>query len=196
MFTWLILFIIYCVMTLGVLAYDIFIGFDFDLDGNNLPPLALAALFWWITIPILLFVQSYRRVKYLLRHIKGTSPFAYLSNLRRKNRAKLANGKYFKDDYVAYYKEGHFHRLDGPAIEYYNGSWEWYKEGKLHREDGPARKDTNGTLSWYREGEFHRADGPAIIFPNGKEKFYLNDKEIICANQKHFIKITNLKPFW
>lgn len=32
----------------------------------------------------------------------------------------------------------HYHRLDGPAVEYNDGDSEWFKENKLHRIGGPA----------------------------------------------------------
>lgn len=31
-----------------------------------------------------------------------------------------------------------YHRIDGPAVEYADGSEEWWLNGKFHREDGPA----------------------------------------------------------
>ena len=34
--------------------------------------------------------------------------------------------------------KGHYHREDGPAVEYVDGSKEWFIEGKHHREGGPA----------------------------------------------------------
>ena len=53
----------------------------------------------------------------------------------------------------AWYKNGHLHREDGPAVEWGNGDKAWYKEGRFHREDGPAREFSNGTKHWYLEGE-------------------------------------------
>lgn len=46
-----------------------------------------------------------------------------------------------------------FHREDGPAIQYTDGSGHWYKEGKLHRDDGPAMVDKQGKEYWFKEGE-------------------------------------------
>jgi hypothetical protein len=46
-------------------------------------------------------------------------------------------------------KEGEFHRLDGPAIEYVSGSKEWYQYGLLHRSDGPAREFAGGRKEWW-----------------------------------------------
>lgn len=38
-----------------------------------------------------------------------------------------------------YYNENNdMHRLDGPAFIHHNGYKEWWKDGKFHREDGPA----------------------------------------------------------
>ena len=31
-------------------------------------------------------------------------------------------------------KDGKYHRIDGPAVEYTNGDKKWYINGKLHRE--------------------------------------------------------------
>ncbi len=45
------------------------------------------------------------------------------------------------------------HRLDGPAVEYADGSKEWYVDGKLHRLDGPAVEYTDGHKAWYVIGE-------------------------------------------
>ncbi len=59
-------------------------------------------------------------------------------------------------------ESGKYHREDGPAVEYTNGSKEWYINGKLHREHGPAIILGNGTKWWfldnieYTEEEFHQ----------------------------------------
>lgn len=47
---------------------------------------------------------------------------------------------------------GYFHREDGPAIEYENGTKHWYLNGFLHREDGPAIVDNKGNKQWYLNG--------------------------------------------
>ena len=47
--------------------------------------------------------------------------------------------KQIKEDVVRYYDENdELHRIDGPAVEYTNGSKYWFVEGKYHRLDGPA----------------------------------------------------------
>ena len=71
-----------------------------------------------------------------------------------------------------------YHREDGPAIEYVNGSKEWYLNGKFHREDGPAIEWSNGSKQWYLNGKLHREDGPACEWSGGSKSWYLNDKEV------------------
>ena len=46
-----------------------------------------------------------------------------------------------------YYKDGYFHRVDGPAVVDLNREEEgWYRDGKLHRECGAAN-------CWWYDGE-------------------------------------------
>ena len=60
----------------------------------------------------------------------------------------------------SWYKNGKYHREDGPACEYANGDKFWYKSGKQHREDGPAVELNNGTYFEYW------LDGKQLNFPN------------------------------
>jgi hypothetical protein len=78
-----------------------------------------------------------------------------------------------------YTRRGRFHRIDGPAIEWKNGSEEYYLSGKRHREDDYAvlMKDDAGNVrytQWWRFGKLHRTDGPAIILADGSEEWYLD----------------------
>jgi len=59
------------------------------------------------------------------------------------------------DEYgtISWFQNGKCHRLDGPAIEWADGSKSWYQNGKLHRLDGPAFECVNGSKSWYIDGE-------------------------------------------
>jgi hypothetical protein len=50
------------------------------------------------------------------------------------------------------------------------------KNGKYHREDGPARCWYDGTKQWLLNGLTHRTDGPAIEYPNGAKFWYLNGR--------------------
>jgi hypothetical protein len=79
------------------------------------------------------------------------------------------------DKYKVWYKEGKEHREDGPAIEYPDGTKIWYKEGKFHRLDGPAIELPDGTKKWYKEGKRHRLNGPAIELPDGTKRWYIED---------------------
>jgi len=84
-----------------------------------------------------------------------------------------------KYDNRLYYKDREmeiFHRVDGPAIEYTNGSKYWYLDDRLHREDGPAAEYSDGSKHWYLNGERHREDGPAIEYASGSKHWYLNDE--------------------
>ena len=53
---------------------------------------------------------------------------------------------------IYYTKEGKFEGNKGYNIPY----------GKLHRVDGPAIEYSNGTKEWYINGKRHRLDDPAI----------------------------------
>jgi hypothetical protein len=74
-------------------------------------------------------------------------------------------------------KKREYHRLDGPAIIYKNGSEEWYQNGNFHRLDGPAVILSSGHKEWWENGKLHREDGPAIIYPNGEKAWAINDIE-------------------
>ena len=64
----------------------------------------------------------------------------------------------------------------------YENRIEWYKENDnegfliYHREDGPAIEWHDGTKWWYQNGRRHRTDGPAIEYENGGKEYYLNGK--------------------
>lgn len=45
-----------------------------------------------------------------------------------------------------------YHRENGPAVIWNNGSEYWYREGKIHREDGPAIKHSDGTVEYALNG--------------------------------------------
>jgi hypothetical protein len=97
----------------------------------------------------------------------------------------------FPDGTKKWYKEGKYHREDGPAVEFLDGSKEWYREGKHHRLDGPAIEHKDGTKYWYKEGKYHREDGPAIEFRDGTKfwhkegKFHrLDGPAIECSEER------------
>ena len=86
-----------------------------------------------------------------------------------------------------WFKEGNFHREDGPAIISSNGTKYWYKQGTWHREDGPAIEYSDGSKEWFKEGERHREDGPAIEWSNGTKEWWLEGKRHSPVNLKDFV---------
>jgi hypothetical protein len=70
-------------------------------------------------------------------------------------------------------KIGRLHRLDGPAVEFANGTKEWHQNGQFHRSSGPAYVRANGHKEWHFRGMLHREDGPAIIFSSGRKGWWI-----------------------
>ena len=64
-------------------------------------------------------------------------------------------------------KDGHYFTEDGGEA--------WFQNGKYHRMDGPAIIWSNGTKEWYQNGKRHREDGPAIIWSGERNAYFLND---------------------
>ena len=53
-----------------------------------------------------------------------------------------------------WYFNGKCHRVDKPAVEWFNGAKSWYFNGKLHRLDGPAVEPCDGKIYyWYINGK-------------------------------------------
>ena len=52
-----------------------------------------------------------------------------------------------------YNADGKLHRVNGPAIEYTDGSKDWFLNDQRHREDGPAVEWSNGTKVWFLNGK-------------------------------------------
>ena len=72
-------------------------------------------------------------------------------------------------------------------IKFVSGTEIWYKNGKYHRLDGPAVIRGNGTEIWYKDGLYHREDGPAVIHSNG-EKYWWVDGMPVAMNDPFFTK--------
>ena len=77
-----------------------------------------------------------------------------------------------------WYLNGEYHREDGPAVEWADGTKSWWLNGKCHREDGPDVEWANGDKYWWLNGKFHREDGPAIEYADGTKAWYLNGKRL------------------
>jgi hypothetical protein len=71
---------------------------------------------------------------------------------------------------------GEWSNLNGPAVEYADGTKYWYVDGKLHRQGGPAIEKANGFKEWWVNNKKHRLDGPATIWPNGRKEWWVNNK--------------------
>ena len=62
----------------------------------------------------------------------------------------------------------------------------WYKayyivgSYQLHRLDGPAVEFTDGTKEYWVEDQQHRLDGPAIEWADGSKEYWING---ICVTQ-------------
>jgi hypothetical protein len=97
---------------------------------------------------------------------------------------------------VIYYLNDDLHRLDGPAIECYNGDKEWYQNGLKHRLYGPACERNSGYKEWFQNGKRHRTDGPACEYVNGAKEWWIEGKRIYCNSQEEFERYLKLKLFW
>ena len=69
-------------------------------------------------------------------------------------KSKLRTDKYGNRFWNTEKGLSHYHREDGPAIEWKNGSKQWWIDGRLHREDGPAIEYLDGDKEWYYHGKF------------------------------------------
>ena len=73
----------------------------------------------------------------------------------------------------------------------------WYHNDVYHRDDGPAVLYPDGSESWYINGELHREDGPALTFADRKDpSWYLNGIRVPCSSQEEFERFLRLKAFW
>jgi len=79
------------------------------------------------------------------------------------------------------------------VVEYPNGSKIWYKEGDYHREDGPAVEFLSGYKEWYINGFRHREDGPAVEFSNGYKQWWIDNIEYLPINLKHHVLLDSYK---
>ena len=83
-----------------------------------------------------------------------------------------------------------YHREDGPAVEWSNGTREWVRNGVLHREDGPAIVYYTGSKYWYRNGKLHREDGPAVEWKDGTKYWYLDGVSLTSTQFKKTKKVS------
>ena len=72
-----------------------------------------------------------------------------------------------------------------------NGDKSWWLDGKLHRIDGPAVEWFDGTKYWYLDDKCHRVDGPAVEYANGTKSWYLDGE---CLTQAQWLEAVKPKP--
>jgi hypothetical protein len=76
----------------------------------------------------------------------------------------------------------------------------WYRDDLWHREDGPAIEWGNGSLGWFQNGEYHREDGPAFIgsssYGTKIESWWYRGERIHCRTQEEFERLIRLRSFW
>ena len=66
----------------------------------------------------------------------------------------MRNGRYIDNaGTVRRYLNDQLHRIDGPAVEWANGTRMWYLNGQRHRTDGPAFECADGYYAWYVNGK-------------------------------------------
>ena len=66
-------------------------------------------------------------------------------------------------------------------------------DGFFHRENGPAIEYADGTKKWVFNGKLHRENGPAVELPNGKKHWFLNGREY---SEEIWQRMINIKAFW
>ena len=72
------------------------------------------------------------------------------------------------------------------------GTTRWYKDAKCkvwHRENGPAIEYADGSKSWWQNGLLHRTDGPAIEWPSGNKAWYINGVRLSEAEFNQRVKL-------
>lgn len=78
-------------------------------------------------------------------------------------------------------------------------SWTCDKKGHFHREDGPAILYADGSCSWWLNGKRHRVDGPARTFiENGgdpKYEWWIDNEFLFVSSQEDFEKTPQYKRF-
>ena len=73
-------------------------------------------------------------------------------------------------------------------VRVHDNRTEWYNKAyRLHRLDGPAVEWCDGTKTWYQNGKYHRLDGPAYEGREGTKEWYIEGKEY---SEEEFIKVT------
>ncbi len=90
----------------------------------------------------------------------------------------------------SWYKNGKYHREDGPALEWQYGKHkEWYVDGVLHREDGPAIEQLAGNNEWWIHGVQYTEDEFNAYLDKKKLNRSLHGQLDVKANKNKKSKI-------
>ncbi len=103
----------------------------------------------------------------------------------------MQSRKVILEDRIEWVDEaGDLHRVDGPAVEWTDGTMdlEWWLNGKRHRLDGPAIIEDDA-YHWYQNGEAHRIDGPSYHDAYGNNHWYTNGIQH-CTEEDWFDHLT------
>jgi len=84
----------------------------------------------------------------------------------------------WEDGTKQWWVHGQRHNEHGPAIEWANGDKEWWVNGQRHNEHGPAIERANGDKLWYQHGKLHNEHGPAVELADGTKEWYRNGEQI------------------
>ena len=96
--------------------------------------------------------------------------------------AEIKNGLIIDDKgNKRWYLNDYLHRIDGPAVEWADGTREWYLYGLLHRIDGSAIEWSYGDKQWwlynhiYPEEEYNHlvSNLPLLYWNRFKEGLWL-----------------------
>ena len=87
-----------------------------------------------------------------------------------------------------YNSVGKWHRENGPAIVWSNGTKIWYQNGRRHRTDGAAIEWSSGTKEWYQNGLLHRTGGAAIEYADGDKWWFIDGVRLTEAEFNQTVK--------
>lgn len=79
-------------------------------------------------------------------------------------------------------------------VKFKTGDVLFFKNGKYHKEDGPAFFSKYRDKHWFKEGKRHRLDGPAIEWNHGKKEWYIEGREYFpCEIMDYFKQVLILE---
>jgi hypothetical protein len=95
----------------------------------------------------------------------------------------VGNKCYFSDKEMTI-----FHREDGPACEYSDGTKTWFINDNYHREDGPAIECKDGYNEWWVDGKYFTEDKFKTRMSNTR-KTPCNGKKVIVDGIEYTLTV-------